>query len=105
MLFRSVSSINASKDASTIIKSITSLGEGMNLPITAEGIESLEVLDELRTIGKFKGQGYLYGRPIDAAAVAVMLSEKGLLIQDRTTELDLKPHGPVEAPKWSGTHG
>ena len=100
-----VSSINASKDASTIIKSITSLGEGMNLPITAEGIESREVLDELRTIGKFKGQGYLYGRPIDAAAVAVMLSEKGLLIQDRTTELDLKPHGPVEAPKWSGTHG
>ena len=100
-----VSSINASKDASTIIKSITSLGEGMNLPITAEGIESREVLDELRTMGKFKGQGYLYGRPVDAGTVAVMLAEKGLLIQDHTTELDLKPRGPVDAPKWSGTHG
>ena len=100
-----VSSINASKDATTIIKSITSLGEGMNLPITAEGIESREVLDELRTIGKFKGQGYLYGRPIDAKSVAILLAEKGLLVQDRTTELDLKPRGPVEPPKWSGTHG
>ena len=100
-----VSSINASKDASTIVKSITSLGEGMNLPITAEGIESREVLDELRTMGKFKGQGYLYGRPVDAAAVATMLAQKGLLIHERTTLLDLKPAGPIETPKWSGTHG
>jgi diguanylate cyclase (GGDEF)-like protein len=100
-----VSSINASKDASTIVKSITSLGEGMNLPITAEGIESREVLDELRTIGKFKGQGYLYGRPVDATTVAQMLAEKGLLAQDRTTELDLKPREPIEPPKWSEARG
>ncbi|MDP3675398.1 MAG: EAL domain-containing protein [Novosphingobium sp.] len=100
-----VSSINASKDASTIVKSITSLGEGMNLPITAEGIESREVLDELRTMGKFKGQGYLYGRPCDAQTVKTMLAEKGLLGHERTTLLDLKPGAPVDAPKWSGTHG
>ena len=77
----------------------------MNLPITAEGIESREVLDELRTMGKFKGQGYLYGRPVDAAAVATMLAQKGLLIHERTTLLDLKPAVPIETPKWSGTHG
>ena len=100
-----VSSINASKDASTIVKSITSLGEGMNLPITAEGIESREVLDELRKLGKFKGQGYLYGRPVDAATVATMLAEKGLLAHERTTLLDLKPKPPIDLPKWSGTHG
>ena len=100
-----ISSINSSKDASTIVKSITSLGEGMNLPITAEGIESREVLDELRKLGKFKGQGYLYGRPVDAATVAIMLAEKGLLAHERTTLLDLQPGGPVDVPKWSGTHG
>ena len=100
-----VSSINASKDASTIVRSITSLGVGMNLPITAEGIESREVLDQLRTMGKFKGQGYLYGRPVDAATVTIMLAEKGLLAHERTTLLDLRPEGPIEVPKWSGTHG
>ena len=100
-----ISSINDSKDAMTIVKSITSLGEGMNLPITAEGIESREVLDELRTMGKFKGQGYLYGRPVDAKTVAAMLAERGLLIHERTTQLDLKPGAPVDAPKWAGTHG
>ena len=100
-----ISSINASKDASTIVRSITSLGEGMNLPITAEGIESREVLDQLRTMGKFKGQGYLYGRPVDARTVEIMLAEKGLLLHERTTLLDLQPTGEIEAPKWSGTHG
>jgi hypothetical protein len=34
-----------------------------------------------------------------------MLAEKGLLIHERTTLLDLKPGAPVEAPKWSGTRG
>ena len=100
-----VSSINASKDSSTIIKSITSLGEGMNLPITAEGIETREVLDQLRTMGKFKGQGYLYGRPVDAKTVAIMLEEKGLLLHERTTLLDLQPGGPIDAPKWAGRNG
>ena len=97
-----VSSINASKDSSTIVKSITSLGEGLNLPITAEGIESREVLDQLRKIGKFKGQGYLYGRPVDAATVAIMLAEKGLLVHERTTLLDFQPGDRIEAPKWAG---
>ena len=100
-----VSSINASKDSSTIIKSITSLGEGMNLPITAEGIETREVLDRLRTMGKFKGQGYLYGRPVDAQTVAIMLEEKGMLLHERTTLLDLQPGGFIEAPKWAGRTG
>jgi EAL domain-containing protein (putative c-di-GMP-specific phosphodiesterase class I) len=100
-----ISSLNDSKDAMTIVKSITSLGQGMNLPITAEGIESRAVLDELRTMGKFKGQGYLYGRPIDAQAVEVMLAEKGLLVHERTTQLDLQPTSPIEAPKWAGTRG
>ena len=100
-----VSSINASKDSSTIIKSITALGEGMNLPITAEGIESREVLDQLRTMGKFKGQGYLYGRPVDAKTVLIMLTEKGLLLHERTTLLDLQPGSLVESTKWAGSKG
>ncbi len=51
------------KDSATIIRAITSLGEGLGLPITAEGIESAEVLEELKGFGNFKGQGYLYGQP------------------------------------------
>ncbi len=71
-----VTSMRESADSATIVRSITSLGEGLGLPITAEGIESEEVLDGLRALGQFKGQGYLYGRPQPADAVRAMLDER-----------------------------
>ncbi|MFC4295064.1 putative bifunctional diguanylate cyclase/phosphodiesterase [Novosphingobium tardum] len=85
-----ISTLNSSKESSTIVQAITSLGVGMNMPITAEGIESDEVLEELRRLGKFKGQGYLYGRPETAEQVRASLQERGLLARE-TTELDLRP--------------
>ena len=74
-----VSTLASNKESATIIRAITAIGSGMNLPITAEGIESAEVLDELRQYGDFKGQGFLYGRPATAGAVREMLAEVNLL--------------------------
>ena len=100
-----VSTLASSKESSTIVQAITSLGEGMNMPITAEGIESIEVLTELRTLGKFKGQGFLYGRPENALQVRKLLAAKGRLVGDdrETTALDLKPGLPAQLPKWAAT--
>ena len=99
-----VSTLTSSKESATIVQAITSLGEGMHMPITAEGIENLEVLAELRTFGKFKGQGFLYGRPENAAQVRRMLAAKGrLLAEDKeTTALDLRPAEAIPVPKWAG---
>jgi len=66
-----------------IVEAIVSLGRGFELPITAEGIENYEVLKALRPMGQLKGQGYLYGRPEDAAATLTRLAEKHLLASDR----------------------
>jgi predicted signal transduction protein with EAL and GGDEF domain len=79
----------------------------MNMPITAEGIETAEVLAELRTLGKFKGQGYFYGRPCTGAQVREMLAEKRLLLTAETTPLQLeaRPDASGEAASRSGTHG
>ena len=98
-----VSTLTSSKESATIVQAITSLGEGMHMPITAEGIENLEVLAELRTLGKFKGQGFLYGRPENAAQVRRMLAAKGRLLGEdkETTALDLQPAGLVQVPKWA----
>ena len=68
------------KDNATIVRSIIALGEGLGLPITAEGIESEEVLAELRTYGKFQGQGYLYGHPESAEQTAAELAQLDLLL-------------------------
>ncbi|WP_225204556.1 putative bifunctional diguanylate cyclase/phosphodiesterase [Novosphingobium huizhouense] len=74
-----VSTLGRNKDSSTIIEAISSLGRGMDLPITAEGIESDTVLEELRKYGSFKGQGYLYGEPASSDEVKAALAAEGLL--------------------------
>ncbi len=74
-----VSSLVRSADSASIVEAISSLGRGMALPITAEGIESAEVLAALRKYGQFKGQGYLYGQPASAEDVKRELSAQGLL--------------------------
>ncbi|MDF8334842.1 putative bifunctional diguanylate cyclase/phosphodiesterase [Novosphingobium cyanobacteriorum] len=90
-----VSTLGRSKDSATIIEAISSLGRGMDLPITAEGIENREVLEALRQFGSFKGQGYLYGMPAAAEDVRRELGEKGLLAGTAPAQDDEGPAAVV----------
>ncbi len=81
-----VMSLLEDKDSAAIIQSIISLGEGLGLPITAEGIESEELLTELRRFGKFKGQGYLYGMPEPADRTTAELAQLDLLLEAQPAE-------------------
>ena len=74
-----VQKLTSGGDNATIVKAISTMGAGMGLPITAEGIESEEVLKELKTFGDFKGQGYLYGMPEPAAETHKRLADLNLL--------------------------
>ena len=76
-----VMSLLEDKDSATIIQSIISLGEGLGLPVIAEGIENEQVLAALRSFGKFKGQGYLYGYPEPADRTAAELASLNLLLE------------------------
>ncbi len=80
-----VATVLESPESATIIQSIISLGEGLGLPITAEGIESQEVLDRLRELGNFKGQGFLYGQPEAAEEIAAGLAQLDLLLEPSAT--------------------
>ncbi|QUL39099.1 bifunctional diguanylate cyclase/phosphodiesterase [Erythrobacter sp. JK5] len=64
-----------------IVDAIISLGRGLNMPITAEGIEDEHILETLKTMGKLKGQGYLYGRPETAEQVRERLRAEGKLAE------------------------
>jgi len=74
-----VTAMPQNSDNKTIVQAITSLGEGLGLPITAEGIETTEVVTELQRLGQFMGQGYLYGRPESADQTRERLSALGML--------------------------
>ena len=64
---------------SSIVEAIVALGRGLDLPLTAEGVEDEETLNALKAMGRLKAQGYLYGQPEDAEAVRKRLLAAGLL--------------------------
>ena len=74
-----VTNLAESQDSETIVRTITSLGEGLGLPVTAEGIESEEILSILNSYGEFRGQGYYYGKPETAEAAHERLAGMDLL--------------------------
>lgn len=74
-----VSAMPGNRDSATIVQAISSLGAGLGLPITAEGVENAEVVAELEQLGQFMAQGYVYGRPEPAEKTRERLASLGLL--------------------------
>lgn len=73
-----VRELNDDKGAAKIVASIIQLGRELDLPVTAEGIETPEILVQLRKMGDMRGQGYHYGLPADGEATLAWLASQGL---------------------------
>ncbi|MEP1422394.1 MAG: EAL domain-containing protein, partial [Erythrobacter sp.] len=78
---------------SPIVDAIVSLGRGLDLPMTVEGIEDEVILGQLKQMGKLKGQGFLYGRPESAEQVRKRLARAGKLASPN--ESDIAQHEAV----------
>jgi Amt family ammonium transporter len=57
-------------ESEEIVKTILSLGRNLRMKVVAEGVESHEQMNLLKSLGCEFAQGYLFSRPLDAAAVA-----------------------------------
>ena len=57
-----------------IVAAVVGLGHSLGLPTVAEGVEERGEADALRRLGCDVGQGWLFGRPVPAAAVDAMLA-------------------------------
>ena len=79
-----VTAMPGNRDSATIVQAIPSLGEGLGLPITAEGVENDEVVEQLQQMGQFMAQGYHYGRPEPADKTRERLRALGLLAEGET---------------------
>jgi EAL domain-containing protein (putative c-di-GMP-specific phosphodiesterase class I) len=55
--------------SSAIISSIVTLARGLDMSVTAEGIETQEQFDRLKALGVNFAQGYLLGRPQPIAQI------------------------------------
>jgi diguanylate cyclase (GGDEF)-like protein/PAS domain S-box-containing protein len=73
-----VRDLGSNRDAQAIVRSIISLGAGLGVTITAEGVETEAELSCLRAEGCHEGQGFLFSqaRP-NAEAIGLLRAQRG----------------------------
>jgi EAL domain-containing protein (putative c-di-GMP-specific phosphodiesterase class I) len=71
-----ISTIVKSEQTAAIVETIANLGHTLNVPITAEGVESEQVRTELKKFGMSEAQGWLFGRAVSADSVRTFLGLK-----------------------------
>jgi EAL domain-containing protein (putative c-di-GMP-specific phosphodiesterase class I) len=66
--------LGTSREGSAIVAAVTSLARALGLSVVAEGVETVEHLASLFTLGCDKAQGYFFSRPVDGAAATAFLA-------------------------------
>ena len=67
-------------EAGKVVRAVLSLGRELDLDIVAEGIETEGVANQLHDLGCGTGQGYLFDRPLDEAALTARLQAPGVKV-------------------------
>jgi diguanylate cyclase (GGDEF)-like protein/PAS domain S-box-containing protein len=63
---------------SGVVRAIVEIGRSLGMATIAEGIETAVQLERLRDLGCDLGQGFLLGRPLDAAAIGELIAHPSL---------------------------
>lgn len=63
-------------DDEAIVRAIIQMAQSLKLKTIAEGIESAEVLQKLRTFGCNEGQGFYFARPMPAAELSTFVQAR-----------------------------
>jgi diguanylate cyclase (GGDEF)-like protein len=71
---------NRPSDA-VIVASIVTLAHNLNKKVVAEGVEMIEQVVHLKTVGCDEVQGYLISRPVAADATALLLADRYIVPQ------------------------
>ena len=69
-----VSGMAEDSDSRAIVESVATLGRGLGLPLAVEGIDTHELVEHLRDLGDFRGQGLIYGAPQPAGDVEYLIT-------------------------------
>jgi EAL domain-containing protein (putative c-di-GMP-specific phosphodiesterase class I) len=71
-----VDDVGHDPEAAQLAKAIVELGRTLHLSTVAEGIESVDQCEVMRTSSCALGQGYLFSRPTDAASLWELLTDR-----------------------------
>ena len=87
-----ISKINGDDRDAAIVRAVVGLGLNLGLDVVAEGVETPDQLDFLRSVQCQYAQGYYFCRPVDKNSAARLLSQGGRLYQKPSVGADrLRP--------------
>jgi EAL domain-containing protein (putative c-di-GMP-specific phosphodiesterase class I) len=69
-----ITTVVKSEQTAAIVSTIAGLGHNLNVPITAEGVESEQIRTALVQYGCSEAQGWLFGRAVSGEAVRSFLA-------------------------------
>jgi diguanylate cyclase (GGDEF)-like protein len=69
-----IEDIDKPDGSACIVKAVVDIARARNISTTAEGVETIEQRDRLRTLGCTEMQGYLFSRAMPASQVVIFLS-------------------------------
>ncbi|MBW4650017.1 MAG: EAL domain-containing protein [Kastovskya adunca ATA6-11-RM4] len=69
-----VSRLGADKEALEIVRTVTTLAHILEMDVTAEGVETQEQWEQLRSLNCEYGQGYLFAKPLTSQGAEALLA-------------------------------
>jgi diguanylate cyclase (GGDEF)-like protein len=78
------SAITTSPESKALVGTLVQLGRDLGLRTLAEGVETIEEIDDLRNEGVDEAQGFLLARPLDAATIESRFLRPGRLHNEQT---------------------
>lgn len=71
-----VSSLGMTNDRAAVVQAMITLARDMGIQVIAEGIETVEQSDQLKSYHCDRGQGYLFSRPLEASDTEKFLQSR-----------------------------
>ncbi|OJW21039.1 MAG: hypothetical protein BGO51_26060 [Rhodospirillales bacterium 69-11] len=71
-----IAELPGSVQSKAIVRAVASIGRGLGISITAEGVETAEQLAMIRRQGCAEAQGYVFSRPVPGTEVASLLGRQ-----------------------------
>ncbi len=78
-----VTDLGKNNRSDSIVRTVISLGQSLDIPLLAEGVETEEQFAKLRELGCQSVQGYLFGRPQPFVEIAEKAGTVGRVLTSR----------------------
>ncbi|MBD2743444.1 EAL domain-containing protein [Coleofasciculus sp. FACHB-1120] len=69
-----ISRMGIGGESLSIVRAIVTLANNLGMDVTAEGIETAQQMQQLRTMGCESGQGYLFSKPVDSMGAETLIA-------------------------------